>query len=38
MEAMKNVRNAHVFYLKLLKELIRRLGFIAKFIRLGKYL
>ena len=30
---MKNVRSAHVFYLKLLKNFIWCLGFNAKFIR-----
>ena len=38
MEAMENVRSAHVFDLKLLGSFIRCLGFIAKFIRFGKYL
>ena len=38
MEAMENVRSAHAFDLKLLRSFIRCLGFIAKFIRFGKYL
>ena len=35
---MENVRSAHAFDLKLLRSFIRCLGFIAKFIRFGKYL
>ena len=35
---MENVRIAHVFDLKLLRNFIRCLEFIVGFIRFGKYL
>ena len=35
---MENVRSAYVYDLKLLRNFIRCLGFIAEFIRFGKYL